>query len=140
MSADERLAIWRYATPEERQRVIDAPVRRGADFNIIVPMNVMVFAGYPCCPWGVAFNGSDEETMQHVETNPDFPEPDEIANALLDRVCPVDEGWTEQKSEDVYEQINKQAHRFVSAWDTGEIEHDDLIAYLHRLNAEEAAQ
>ena len=140
MSADERLAIWRYATPEERQRVIDAPVRRSAEFNMILPVNVLVFAGYPCCPWGAAFNGSDDETMQHVETNPDFPELDEITSALVDRICPEDEHWTARKSQEVYEQINKQAHQFVSAWDTGDIKHDDLIAYLRRLNAEEATQ
>ena len=55
MSADERLAIWRYATPEERQRVIDAPEGWGPEHGIQVPLNVFMRDEEPCCPWGAAF-------------------------------------------------------------------------------------
>ena len=122
MSADERLTIWRYATPAERQRVIDAEWQITAE-------DEPPFAeidGRRCCPWGAAVPAL---CMDFIDQESGFPMPYEISaflRARLDGMCPFD--------------LDDDVANFVHHWDEGEIPPYQLQNHLRRLNAEEAAQ
>lgn len=122
MSAtDERLAIWRYATPEERQRVIDA------DWEFIWGLDTWtaVANGTECCPWGIALPAlrRPDATM-----TAGMPMAGDVTRVLLAR------GYSVNRAA-----ILGDAMNFMAAWDDGNIPPDVLVDHLRRLNAQEAA-
>jgi len=119
MSAtDERLAIWRYATPAERQRVIDGAWLGGAT---VLPQSLkLIVHGHSCCPWGAALGGYDD--VVGIFEFPGWPSAQSVARHI--------------GRADLIEMVGD----FMGDWDRARIDRDALIAYLCRLNAEEAAQ
>jgi hypothetical protein len=118
MSAtDERLAIWRYATPAERQRVIDGEwaIRETS----LAQTQAIIVHGHPCCPWGAALDGYDNPA--NVVDLPGWPGAMPVARHI--------------GSEDLITAVGD----FMGDWDRGVITRAALIAYLQQLNAQEAA-
>ena len=119
-TTDPRLAIWQYATPEERQRVIDARWEKG---HLIPNGYWIVVHGHSCCPLGAALDGYDQPDEMEKRG---WPCSYSVAEYLSDR---TDVGTADN-----------EAGTFMASWDGGEISRDALIAHLRRLNAQEAAK
>jgi len=119
MSAtDERLAIWRYATPAERQRVIDGAWQHFKSMPL--QRQYIAVGAYRSCPLGAAFLIKRGRALRVM------PLAFEVGGHLADRGDPTE--------------VEARAAAFMAAWDTGQITADDLTAYLRRLNAQEATR